>query len=110
MKYKVSVIKKIAFLVMTMALAGAMVACKGAVGPAGPPGPAGDTPTTTPPTTDAADDTPPTTTPPTTATSDGDDANRDSDAAALGRPRRLICRRISRDCNQRPCGDTLTCR
>ena len=59
MKYKVSVIKKIAFLVMTMALAGAMVACKGAVGPAGPPGPAGDTPTTTPPTT-----TPPTTTPP----------------------------------------------
>ena len=34
MKYKVSVIKKIAFLVMTMALAGAMVACKGAVGPA----------------------------------------------------------------------------
>ena len=64
MKYKVSVIKKIAFLVMTMALAGAMVACKGAVGPAGPPGPPAETPTTpttptTPPTT------PPTTTPPT---------------------------------------------
>ena len=66
MKYKVSVIKKIAFLVMTMALAGAMVACKGAVGPAGPPGPAGDTPTTTPPTTTPPTTTPPTTTPPTT--------------------------------------------
>ena len=60
MKYKVSVIKKIAFLVMTMALAVAMVACSGAVGtkgepgPAGPAGPAGTTdPTdpTDPPTT-----------------------------------------------------------
>ena len=52
MKYKVSVIKKIAFLVMTMALAVAMVACSGAVGkpgPAGPAGPAADeTPTPTP--------------------------------------------------------------
>ena len=64
MKYKVSVIKKIAFLVMTMALAGAMVACKGAVGPAGPPGPAGDTPTPTTPTTPTP--TPPPTPPPTT--------------------------------------------
>ena len=34
MKYKVSVIKKIAFLVMTMALAVAMVACSGAAGQA----------------------------------------------------------------------------
>ena len=38
MKYKVSVIKKIAFLVMTMALAVAMVACQGAVGTAGKDG------------------------------------------------------------------------
>ena len=36
MKYKVSVIKKIAFLVMTMALAVALVACSGAAGVAGP--------------------------------------------------------------------------
>ena len=42
MKYKVSVIKKIAFLVMTMALAVAMVACSGAVGKPGPEGPKGD--------------------------------------------------------------------
>ena len=35
MKYKVSVIKKIAFLVMTMALAVAMVACQAAVGKPG---------------------------------------------------------------------------
>ena len=54
MKYKVSVIKKIAFLVMTMALAVAMVACSGATGvtgepgPAGPAGPAGTTDPTTP--------------------------------------------------------------
>ena len=46
MKYKVSVIKKIAFLVMTMALAVAMVACqaatpKGAQGDPGEQGPAG---------------------------------------------------------------------
>ena len=39
MKYKVSVIKKIAFLVMTMALAVAMVACSGAAGKPGPAGP-----------------------------------------------------------------------
>ena len=57
MKYKVSVIKKIAFLVMTMALAVAMVACSGAAGtpgPAGPPGkdaPAPDPTTPTTPTT-----------------------------------------------------------
>ena len=38
MKYKVSVIKKIAFLVMTMALAVAMVACSGAVGKPGEAG------------------------------------------------------------------------
>ena len=45
MKYKVSVIKKIAFLVMTMALAVAMVACQGAVGKPGegdPPAKAAD--------------------------------------------------------------------
>ena len=65
MKYKVSVIKKIAFLVMTMALAGAMVACKGAVGPAGPPGPPAETPTPTTPTT------PPPTPTPTTPTTPG---------------------------------------
>ena len=59
MKYKVSVIKKIAFLVMTMALAVAMVACSGAAGtsgPAGPPGePGKDAPTLDPtdPTTSA---------------------------------------------------------
>ena len=41
MKYKVSVIKKIAFLVMTMALAVAMVACSAAAGKPGEPGPAG---------------------------------------------------------------------
>ena len=41
MKYKVSVIKKIAFLVMTMALAVAMVACSGAAGKPGPAGPPG---------------------------------------------------------------------
>ena len=40
MKYKVSVIKKIAFLVMTMALAVAMVACQGAVGKPASPAPA----------------------------------------------------------------------
>ena len=39
MKYKVSVIKKIAFLVMTMALAVAMVACS--PGPSATPGEAG---------------------------------------------------------------------
>ena len=41
MKYKVSVIKKIAFLVMTMALAVAMVACQAATpkpGEQGDPG------------------------------------------------------------------------
>ena len=38
MKYKVSVIKKIAFLVMTMALAVAIVACQGAAGTPGEPG------------------------------------------------------------------------
>ena len=42
MKYKVSVIKKIAFLVMTMALAVAMVACQGAAGTPGEPGKAAD--------------------------------------------------------------------
>ena len=49
MKYKVSVIKKIAFLVMTMALAVAMVACQAATtgaqgnpGPEGQPGEPGD--------------------------------------------------------------------
>ena len=41
MKYKVSVIKKIAFLVMTMALAVALVACSGAVGKPGEAGAAG---------------------------------------------------------------------
>ena len=42
MKYKVSVIKKIAFLVMTMALAVALVACSGAVGKPGAAGAAGE--------------------------------------------------------------------
>jgi hypothetical protein len=42
MKYKVNVIKKIAFLVMTMALAVAMVACSGAAGTPGPAGPPGE--------------------------------------------------------------------
>ena len=72
MKYKVSVIKKIAFLVMTMALAVAMVACSGAVGKQGPPGPAGpagDTPTEpTTPTTPTEPTTPTTPTEPTTPT------------------------------------------
>ena len=48
MKYKVSVIKKIAFLVMTMALAVAMVACQAAApgkpGETGEPGEAGGVP------------------------------------------------------------------
>ena len=55
MKYKVSVIKKIAFLVMTMALAVAMVACSGAAGTPGPAGPAG--PPGEPGTTDPTDPT-----------------------------------------------------
>ena len=42
MKYNVSVIKRITFLIMTMALAVAMVACQGAVGPAGGKGDKGD--------------------------------------------------------------------
>ena len=42
MKYKVSVVRKITFLLMTMALAVAMVACEGAVGPKGDPGDPGD--------------------------------------------------------------------
>ena len=51
MKYKVSVIKKIAFLVMTMALAVALVACSsgpGSTGPAGPQGEQGPPGTTDP--------------------------------------------------------------
>ena len=42
MKYKVNVVKQITFLLMTMALAVAMVACQGAVGKTGEPGPKGD--------------------------------------------------------------------
>ena len=61
MIHKVSVVKKIMFLLMTMALAVAMVACSGAAGtpgPAGPPGKDAPTPDPTTPTT-------PTTTPTT---------------------------------------------
>ena len=38
MKYKANVIKRVAFLLMTIALAVAMVACEGAVGKPGTPG------------------------------------------------------------------------
>ena len=41
MIHKVSVVKKITYLMMTMALAVAMVACSGAAGTTGPAGPAG---------------------------------------------------------------------
>ena len=54
MIHKVSVVKKIMFLLMTMALAVAMVACSGAAGtpgPAGPPGKDAPTPDPTTPTT-----------------------------------------------------------
>ena len=42
MKYKVGVVKKITFLLMTMALAIALVACPGAAGAPGEPGKAGE--------------------------------------------------------------------
>ena len=65
MIHKVSVVKKITYLMMTMALAVAMMACSGAAGtpgPAGPAGPAGeDAPTPDPtPTTPTTPTTPPT--------------------------------------------------
>ena len=71
MKYNVSVVKRIALLMMTMALAVALVACQGAAGtpgPAGPPGPPGDPAPTTP--TDPTTPTEPTVTnaPPTVTT------------------------------------------